>query len=648
MASWVVVCSRKDGGGRCKCRPSRLARPSAVAMARRESSCAIIGMPGPVCARAAGQQRGGITMIPKNITREHVIKAIDEVRRSRVPPGRQSRKFRLEYEGTYYPPKYIISLANKYANGEELDALRFGGGKETNGFLRALGFNIVEVSGEEKRVVDTSKADGEVRRSETRHYERCPECKQAIRELLAKIYGKVEPNYKFEIGTQPEDLQGTPYYGKLKEIYEALQNYRGFKEFVRARTLPACDFFVPKPGLVVEFDESQHFTSPRRVALEHYPRELGWGFDRSRWIGLCERINAKDNDPPYRDEQHAWYDTLRDFLPAMKGLQPTVRLFARDLRWCGLAADDPVDVRRFKRLLEGKPVAWEIEVREDPRPFLARIIIAGEWDGAQEGARKLLEDVYEMWPRGRKLRLLMTCGGFVQFGWPEHISRQDIGDNRHPNSEVVEALVEEAERSAIFILGEGLDERLREVTDYITLGIDSYKTRISTAQNYISRPHIELVLLIDLRTSQLYWTGKSYPTTGQEKGLVRIADSRTHYLDLQNVGRVMVLGCHDLTVFNPRSRNARGWRATINERFRAVAKEEQPTIVLQHPHTTDSIRTWAAAWSGLSRELPTVRFYASAGRYYNSERERSSLIDVLRKTKRGNTMDFIIRTDRGE
>lgn len=589
---------------------------------------------------------GGITMIPKNIRREHITKAIDEVERFGLPQGRKSRKFCLEYDGKHYPPKYIISLANKYASGEELDPSRFGGGKETNDFLRALGFSIVEVSREEKPIAEAPKPGGEVRPSETHHYESCPQCKNTIRHLLEKIYGTVERNYRLRIGTCPEDFRNTPYYGKLKEIYETLQDHRGFRDFVRARTLPSCDFFIPKPGFVIEFDERQHFTSPRRIALQHYPRELRLGFDRTGWMGLCERINAKDNDPPYRDEQRAWYDTLRDFLPAMQGLQPTIRLLARDLVWCGLTADDPGDVERFKCLLAGEPAGWEIEVREDPHPFLARIIIAGKWDGTPEEARRLLEDVSETWPRGTKVRLLMTCGGFVQFGWPEHISRQDIGDNRYPSNRVVEALVEEARRCATFLLGEGLDERLREFADYITLGIDSFKDTISTTKNYIPQPHIELVLLIDLRTNELHWTGKSYPTSGQEKGLVRISDSRTHFLELDGVGRVMVLGCHDLIVYSPRSKNAKGWRASINREFRQAGKEQRPTTVLQHPHTTDSIRTWAAAWSGLTRALPTVKTYASAGRYYNAEGERSELVDVLKRTRCGNTVDFIVRAEK--
>jgi very-short-patch-repair endonuclease len=67
------------------------------------------------------------------------------------------------------------------------------------------------------------------------------------------------------------------YYKKLTEIYEALQNFRGFKEFVKAKSLPQCDFFLPKYKFIVEFDESQHFTLPRKITLERYPKELELG-----------------------------------------------------------------------------------------------------------------------------------------------------------------------------------------------------------------------------------------------------------------------------------------------------------------------------------------------------------------------------------
>jgi hypothetical protein len=290
-------------------------------------------------------------MIPKSIKREHILKAIEAVRKIGVPDGRGSKKFLTEFDGYYYPLKYIISLANKYANGEELDPSKFSGGTESNDFLRALGFKIVETKLLMKVVQPALKKYGETSSSLTHHGERCPKCKETVRELLERVYGKIEQNYKFEVGTHVEDFSNFSCYSRLKEIYEALQDYRGLREFVKAKTLPRCDFFVPYLGFLVEFDESQHFTLPRKLALKMYPNKLELGFSREKWIVLCEEINARDNDPPYRDEQRAWYDTLRDFLPEIKGLKPTVRLFARDFVWCSLNPDDASDVERFEEFL---------------------------------------------------------------------------------------------------------------------------------------------------------------------------------------------------------------------------------------------------------------------------------------------------------
>jgi len=184
-------------------------------------------------------------MIPKNIKRKHIIKAIEEIKKAGIPKGRSSKKFLLEFNGEYYPPKYVISLANKYATGKELDPSEFSGGKETNDFLKNLGFNIINVS-ETKKTTKSYRKQREISLSNIHRNERCPRCKETIKKLLEKIYGRVEENYKFNVGTHPENFKGTPYYNKLKEIYKALQNHRGFKEFVRAKTLPNCDFFYIK------------------------------------------------------------------------------------------------------------------------------------------------------------------------------------------------------------------------------------------------------------------------------------------------------------------------------------------------------------------------------------------------------------------
>ena len=87
------------------------------------------------------------------------------------------------------------------------------------------------------------------------------------------------------------------------------------------------------------------------MTLSAYPDNERLGFSTEQWISLCERHDASDNDPPYRDEQRAWYDTLRDLVPSIKGLQPTVRLYARDMVWCSLDPDSNIDQQRFSAFI---------------------------------------------------------------------------------------------------------------------------------------------------------------------------------------------------------------------------------------------------------------------------------------------------------
>jgi hypothetical protein len=82
--------------------------------------------------------------IPKNINKEHVVEAIQKIDREGVPDRRESTRFNLAYGGKHYPPKYVISIANIFANGEEYSPSMFSGGDETNRFLSRLGFAIIE------------------------------------------------------------------------------------------------------------------------------------------------------------------------------------------------------------------------------------------------------------------------------------------------------------------------------------------------------------------------------------------------------------------------------------------------------------------------------------------------------------------------
>ncbi len=81
-------------------------------------------------------------MIPNNIRKEHVLKAIAEIDNKGIPERRGSTRYELALDGKSYPPKYLITIANRYANGREWPSDRFNGGWETNTFLSRMGFKI--------------------------------------------------------------------------------------------------------------------------------------------------------------------------------------------------------------------------------------------------------------------------------------------------------------------------------------------------------------------------------------------------------------------------------------------------------------------------------------------------------------------------
>lgn len=82
-------------------------------------------------------------MIPPEINREHVLRAISEVDEEGIPRDRHSIRWSVSHEDRFYPPKYLISIANRYTNGSEWPSENFSGGDETNNVLRSLGFEIV-------------------------------------------------------------------------------------------------------------------------------------------------------------------------------------------------------------------------------------------------------------------------------------------------------------------------------------------------------------------------------------------------------------------------------------------------------------------------------------------------------------------------
>ena len=183
------------------------------------------------------------------------------------------------------------------------------------------------------------------------HSPHCRACKERVHQLLNAIYSECRKHEQFPWPAQAEDYADTTIGNTLRRIRDALGDLRGHRDFIRSAQMPPCDYFIADPPFIVEFDENQHFSRPRLIALAHYPEPTVVGFSVRRWQGLCRAIDAVDQTPIDRDERRAWYDTLRDLLPLVHGFKPTVRLYAEETQWCALG-DSARDIATFRALIE--------------------------------------------------------------------------------------------------------------------------------------------------------------------------------------------------------------------------------------------------------------------------------------------------------
>lgn len=154
--------------------------------------------------------------------------------------------------------------------------------------------------------------------------------KYFLKTHLINLFGEanVKQEISFEWMELPNDFMTADHY---LNIIAKLTQYRDKTEFIK-RYKPRCDFVIESMKLIIEYDEKQHFTVARKVALESYPKDIILYFDKQKWITLCDEIRAKDNDPHYRDEQRAFYDSIRDIQSSLNGYK-LIRLKEYDIDW---------------------------------------------------------------------------------------------------------------------------------------------------------------------------------------------------------------------------------------------------------------------------------------------------------------------------
>lgn len=344
------------------------------------------------------------------------------------------------------------------------------------------------------------------------HNERCKLCKKTIFQLLTKIYGTVYQNYRITIGTKPEDYLDSSYYPALSRIFQSLQNYRGNRDFVFSNYVDV-DFFIPSLGKVIEFDESQHFSIPRKLSLINYDSTIPVNFPVKKWIDLCEYHKSKDNSPLYRDEQRAWYDTIRDCLTDDNGEPATMRLCAKDQTWCSLDSDNPGDIAWFKELIENPKIS--------PQFWLAAVTLQSNSfkypNDSEEENREKNEDRFRALSQiVTKFSQDLTGTGIILFpGGYFHSGKQavDSKDTSFLNT-ITERII-----SLLKELGKASSSNL-----VVCLGIDG-KVILDEGDYY--RIDTDQIAIAISREGLLAFAKKFYPTDEKEKKVVNLAESYT-------------------------------------------------------------------------------------------------------------------------
>jgi hypothetical protein len=131
------------------------------------------------------------------------------------------------------------------------------------------------------------------------------------------------------------------HYNAVIALYTALEgNWEGTITKTDGYLIP--DAYFPEPyHFIFEFDELQHFTQFRERTFQFYPADIETAYAPQKYHQFCQqhhiaalakgpaRFRRRTADFPYingRAAQRAFFDTFRDWLPPLHGLNPTLRL----------------------------------------------------------------------------------------------------------------------------------------------------------------------------------------------------------------------------------------------------------------------------------------------------------------------------------
>ena len=251
------------------------------------------------------------------ICKRHVLQAINNYLSGNLKHAPAKSAF-LIHKGNRLPAKFILRLAFKEATGILPHPETLTGGRASVRVLQNLGFEAIY--------------DKPIRNTTGRNPVKSAR-REALRRILAAKWGSVVAEKRFSEICVPDLVNRNMISDHLIKILNSIESHRDIIVRGRKNLALAFDYYLPQADLVIEYDERQHFTPLRAASLRAYPKDILLGFDKKRWIQLADEIRAGDNSPVYRDEQRAFYDSIRDIMAAKIGLRPVVRIFDDDVHW---------------------------------------------------------------------------------------------------------------------------------------------------------------------------------------------------------------------------------------------------------------------------------------------------------------------------
>jgi hypothetical protein len=208
----------------------------------------------------------------RELSRKNVLRAVDRYR-SEKPKHHPARSAFLRVDGQLLPAKQILRLAFHDLTGRMPASEQLTGGRASVRVLTNLGFDAIY---EKPPPRSSRNPEKNARRA-------------AFRRALIARFGDANVEERVPALCVPDLRDRGAIDSDLMGVLVAVESLRDVRIQVRKNRALSCDFYLPAHRMIIEFDERQHFTLPRAASLKAYPTAVPLGFDKERWIALCER-----------------------------------------------------------------------------------------------------------------------------------------------------------------------------------------------------------------------------------------------------------------------------------------------------------------------------------------------------------------------